>query len=119
MSLVVKPLVESLQRTIPMLVRRAPPSGEYLEGVLSSQDLPRCCELLAAAFGPPVKDFGKPAAFVPPVNNVITGLGGIRLEQCLFIKHGEQQQVFYAALWPWASDASRVTLKIGITIVSS
>lgn len=118
MTAVVKPLVESLQKTIPMLVRRAPPTGDCLEGVLSSQDLERCCALLAAALGPPAKEFGKGATFDPAVKEVITGLGGIRLEQCLFVKRGEERQVLYAALWPWASDSSRVTLKVGISIVS-
>lgn len=119
MTVVAKPLVDSLQRTIPMLVRRVAPTGDYLESVLSAQDLSRCFDLLAATFGPPVKDFGKAAtAFDPPIKEVVDGVGGIRLEQCLFVKRGEQRQVLYAALWPWASDASRVTLKVGIVVVS-
>ncbi len=110
-----QPLVDSLQKQVPMLVRRAPPTGDYLEGVLSSQDLARCCEVLAAALGPPVKEFGKPAALEGPFQSAVQGIGGIRAEQCLYLKQGDQQEILYAALWPWASDETRVTLKVGIS----
>ncbi len=107
-------LVGVLQKQVPMLVRRAPPTGDSLEGVLSGQDLPRCCEVLTAALGPPVKDFGKTANLEGALQWAVKGIGGIRTEQCLYLKEGEQQQIVYAVLWPWASDSSRVTLKVGI-----
>ena len=115
MATLVKPLVESLRKDIPMLVRKAPPSGDYLEGVLSTDDLERCCALLTSVFGEPVKEFGKAATVDPSLQQAVTAIGGIRLEQCLYLKRGEQRQIMYATLWPWASDASRVTLKLGVS----
>ena len=110
----IEPLIVALKQAIPMLVRSAPSTGNYLEGVLSRQDLQRCYALLSEAFGPPAKDFGKPAMFEPAIYKVVQGLGGVRAEQCLFLKL-DGSQMAYAALWPWASDPVRITLKIGRT----
>ena len=35
------------------------------------------------------------------------------LDQCLYLKPCDGEQAVYAALWPWASDPRRVTLKVG------
>ncbi len=111
----VKPLIEELTKTIPMLVRKSPPPGDYLEGVLSTDDLERCCALLTSVFGVPVKEFGKAATLDPSLQQAVSAIGGIRLEQCLYLKPAGQEEILYAALWPWASDSSRVTLKIGVS----
>jgi hypothetical protein len=109
-----KPLITSLRTGLSMLVRAAPESGDALEAVFSRQDLDRCVALLSQSFGVPIKTFGQPPALDRELHRVVERLGGIRLEQCLFLKVGEGQEIAYAALWPWASDASRVTLKIGV-----
>ena len=108
------PLIETLKTSIPMLVRSAPSTGDYLEGVLSRQDLARCAALLNDALGPAAKDFGQDAKLEPPVQRAIDARGGIRREQCLYVKSIASGQVVYAALWPWASDPTRITLKVGI-----
>ena len=100
-----------------MVVRTAPPSGDYLEGVFSREAVERCTLLLKETFGPPAKEFGAAPAFAKNLHPVITHLGGIRPEQCLFLLHRESQPVAYAALWPWASDATRITLKVGVVIL--
>ena len=115
MDPMLKSLIASLRSTIPMLVRSAPASEDYLEGVLAREELQRCCALLSERLAPPIKDFGKAAAFEPPVQKVVASLGGIRLEQCLFLKQGEEGHAVYAALWPWASDPLRITLKVGVS----
>ena len=109
-----KPLVTALQQGIPMEVRAAPPSGDYLEGVLSRPDLSRCYDQLAQHLGPPAKDFAKPVAFPQDVQRIVNDLGGIRGDQCLFLKSVDGTQAIYAALWPWASDPRRITLKVGL-----
>ncbi len=109
-----KSLIAALQPGIPMTVRSAPPSGDYLEGVLSRPDLARCYELLVQQLGPPAKDFGQPVAFAKDLQRIVNDLGGIRGDQCLFLKSLEGRQTVYAALWPWASDPRRITLKIGL-----
>jgi len=97
-----------------MLVRAAPDSGEALDAVFSRQDLDRCAALLGESFGAPAKAFGQPVKLDRERQRVVDLLGGIRVEQCLFLKMGDGQEVAYATLWPWASDPTRVTLKVGI-----
>lgn len=110
----IQPLVETLRTKVPMLVRSAPSTGEYLEGVLSRNDLQQCYALLTETFGGPVKEFGRAAKFEPAIQQAIHRFGGIWVDQCLFLKQGEAGQMAYAALWPWASDPGRLTLKVGL-----
>lgn len=85
-----------------------------MEGVLLQQDLSRCKALLAEQLGPPVKDFGVVAKLDRPTAKTIEKLGGVWTNQCLFLSRIDAQSAIYAMLWPWGSDASRVTLKVGI-----
>jgi len=111
----VKLLIEAIQKSIPFVeVRWAPASGDYLEGVLSRKDLARCCVLLRGTFGTAAKDFGKVVRFTQQRQAVVDSLGGIRPDQCVFLKEAPNQPIAYAALWPWASNPDRVTLKVGI-----
>ncbi|MBI3083036.1 MAG: hypothetical protein HYY90_01525 [Candidatus Omnitrophica bacterium] len=111
----ITPLIESLRGTISFVERRTEQTSDpYFEAVLLRQDLDRCCGLLREVFGQPVKDFGEPVRLEPKVQTAVDLLGGVRIEQCLFVVKGEAQQAAYAALWPWASDRTRVTLKVGL-----
>lgn len=115
MAPVVKPLIDALQQAIPFVeTREASPSGDYLEGVLSREDLGACCELLSGAFGPAAKEFGKVVRFTRQCQAMVDALGGIRTDQCLFIKEEANRPVAFAALWPWAANPDRVTLKVGV-----
>jgi hypothetical protein len=115
MDLTVQSLIEVIKRKVPVLVcRSAATSVDYLEVILAHQELQACCEVLTEALGPPTKEFGKVVRFAPPIQKAVDRLGGIRLDQCLFLKAAAPQQMIYASLWPWASDATRVTLKIGL-----
>ena len=114
MDALISPLIETLKHAVPMLVRSAPSTGDSLEGVLSRQDLARCAALLSEALGPAAKDFGQSPKLEPRVQRAIDARGGIRREQCLYVKPIASGQAVYAALWPWASDPTRITLKVGI-----
>ena len=108
-------VIEAVKQKIPIAQQRsAPAATDYFEAVLSHQDLQACYGLLSEQLGAPPKEFGKSAKFESKIQKAVDRLGGIRLEQCLFLKTVEPQRVIYAALWPWASDATRVTLKIGV-----
>ena len=105
----------SLQSAVSFNVLRAsPPSGERLEGVLSRPHLDACCRLLGQALGQPVKPFGQSAQFDPRTEYLVQSLGGIRPEQCLYLKPEGERHVIYAALWPWASNPEWITLHLGI-----
>ena len=108
-------LIETLSQALLFVERRTPAeSSRYLEAVIVRRDLTRCCELLQGALGPPLKDFGQSATLEPRIQQVVAAIGGIRIDQCLFFAKGEDRQVAYAALWPWASDPRRITLKVGL-----
>ena len=115
MAAVTQPLIEALQQAIPFIERRqASPDGGYFEGVLARGDLERCHKLLSGTFGPAAKEFGKTVRFAKPAQAVVEHLGGIRPDQCLFLKEEPNQPTAFAALWPWASNPERITLKVGV-----
>ena len=114
MHALISPLIDDLIKAIPMVVRSAPPTGDYLEGVLSRQNLKQCYDMLNVVFGQPTKDFGNATNLERNLQKLVDCVGGIRLDQCLFVKRDAEGNTTYAALWPWASDATRITLKVGI-----
>lgn len=115
MAAATQPLIEALQQAIPFVERReASEDGGYFEGVLARGDLERCCQLLGGVLGPAAKEFGKTVRFAKPAQAVVEHLGGIRPDQCLFLKEEPDQPIAFAALWPWASNPDRVTLKVGV-----
>ena len=115
MTIAIGPVIDALRLKMKFVELRAgPPSQDYLEAVLNRGDLPMCCELLVGVFGPPLKVFGEAAMLESSIESVVASVGGIRTEQCLFLQSIEGARAAYAALWPWASDPMRVTLKVGI-----
>ena len=114
MADVVAPLILALKGTVAFAeTRAAPASGDYFEAVLLREHLPSCLACLNEAFGAPAKAFGTKAAFERPIQALVSEIGGVREDQCLFVKALEGGQLGYAVLWPWASNAERVTLKVG------
>ncbi|MBI4598522.1 MAG: hypothetical protein HY737_09010 [Candidatus Omnitrophica bacterium] len=115
MKEMVKQLTANLKTVIAFVEQRAsPPTGEYLEGVLTRQGLEPCRKLLEQALGPPLKDFNEAKTLEPRIQKAVDRLGGIRIEQCLFFAKGQDTQVAYAALWPWASNPEKITIKVGL-----
>ena len=114
MDALISPLIEALRHAIPMVVRVASDSGDYLEGVFSRGDLPRAEALLRKTLGPPIKEFGATASFERTTQDLVNRVGGIRIEQCPFFQQRQSPPIAYAALWPWASDTTRITLKVGV-----
>ena len=92
-------------------------SDEYLEGVLEKEQLNVCAQLLEKALGPPAKPFDSAPNVEERLVPAIKKIGGIRKEQCLYLKALDAQRMGYAVLWPWESDPSQITLKVG-TITS-
>lgn len=113
MAVTVETLVGALQ-AVPLLERRSPAEKtDYLEGVISRQELKRCYELLMQQFGSATKEFGQPAKFDRVTTQLVERIGGIWNDQCLFFSAIDGKKAVYAALWPWNSDPTKVTLKAG------
>jgi hypothetical protein len=115
----VKELIATIRNQVPMEIRSAAPSGEFLEAVVQQQDLAGCVALLRQRLGEPVKDFGEAAAFDGATLRAVHALGGIQADQCLFLSEHEPTVFVYGALWPWASDPARLTVRIGMCRVPS
>jgi len=68
-------------------------------------------------FGRPVKPEGKKSPFSLRFNSSAGFLGGIQINQALFIKklkHGE----FYGSLWPWQRKDENITIHLGFSSAS-
>ena len=85
----------------------------YLEGVVARPNLDKLLELLTKHLGPAAKEAGKTAKFSGDIQKLVDLLGGLRGDQSFFFKEGEGGKVLYAALWPWASNPEKITLKAG------
>ena len=114
MAELVQRLIPELTRAVPMKVRTARASGNYLEAIVLRKDVEGCLAALRQALGPPVKDFDNAATLEPKLQRALDEVGGIRIDQCLFLKSDEPPHTVYAALWPWASDPERITLRVGV-----
>ena len=114
MSELVKPLIARLKQAVSFVELRGHSSDRYLEAVLVKPHLEGCITLLREVFGPPLKEFGQPALFDAKMQKALSLIGGIRTDQALSFAKDEAQLVAYASLWPWASDATRVKLKVGL-----
>ncbi|MBN1871883.1 MAG: hypothetical protein JW800_04845 [Candidatus Omnitrophica bacterium] len=106
-------LIEDIKKRLEVEVREYSDEEEYFEGVVRSEDLGQLAEILRNSLGEPIKQAGKQARFPRHLNKLIGLIGGIRIEQSFYIKEGEGSNFVFAAIWPWQSDNSRVTLKIG------
>ena len=115
MTKAVAELIGQLKEAIKFVeLRGSHETSSYFEGVLLQSDLPACRQVLQQTLGTPLKDFNQTVTFETQIQWAVSLVGGIRMDQCLFFAKGEGRQVGYAALWPWASDATRVTVKVGL-----
>jgi len=107
-------LIEELKETIRMEIRPNSQGSEYLEAVISKQDLELLHSLLKKHLGLAAKEPGKEANLPEEIQEVVDALGGLRNEQSFFYRQ-EEDEVIYAALWPWGSNPNKITLKAGVS----
>jgi len=106
-------LIEEIKKTVRMEIRPTSRGTEYFEAVITLEDLEVLHSLLKKHLGPATKESGKEASLSKKIQELVDSLGGLRIEQSFFYMQ-DGEQVIYAALWPWRSDPSRITLKSGI-----
>jgi hypothetical protein len=111
-------LIKEIKKTVKMEIRPTSRGTEYLEAVVTLEDLEVLRSLLKKHLGPATKESGKEASFPQTIRELIDSLGGLRIEQSFFCKQ-DGKQVTYAAIWPWQSDPNRLTLKSGVSKVVS
>ncbi len=90
-------------------IRRSSMEIELLNGVDEEGG-----QMLHRFFGEPVKSSGSPAEADVINNPVVKQLGGVYVDQTVYIRRGEDKECFYAALWPWHIRPGIVTLHLGV-----
>lgn len=106
-------LIEEIKETLSLEIRPNSKGFEYLEGVIHRKDLESLLSLLERHLGPAAKEAGREASLPEDIEELVEGLGGLRMEQYFYLRK-EGRTVTYAALWPWASNPDKITLKCGI-----
>ncbi len=97
-----------------MEIRPNSQGSEYLEAVMNTKDIEMLNSLLKKYLGLAAKERGKEANLSKEIEELVDSLGGLRKEQSFFYKQ-DGNHVIYAALWPWESDPTKMTLKCGVS----
>jgi hypothetical protein len=110
-------MIEEIKETFKMEIRPNSQGSAYLEAVVETKDIESLYSLLRRYLGPAAKERGKEANLPKEIEELVDSLGGLRKEQSFFYRQ-EGHQVIYAALWPWESDRTKITLKSGVSELS-
>jgi hypothetical protein len=95
-----------------MEIRPNSQGSEYLEAVINTKDMELLHSLLRKYLGSAAKEYGEEANLPKEIQILADSLGGLRNEQSFYYRE-EGHQVIYAAIWPWKSDPTKLTLKSG------
>jgi hypothetical protein len=107
-------MIDEIKETFRMEMRPNSRGSDYLEAVMDAKDIELLNSLLKRYLGPATKERGKEANLPKGIEELVDSLGGLRKEQSFFYRQ-EGHQVIYAALWPWESNPTKLTLKSGIS----
>jgi hypothetical protein len=110
-------MIDEIKETFQMEIRPNSRGADYLEAVVKTGDLELLNSLLERYLGSAAKERGKEANLPKEIVELVDSLGGLRKEQSFFYRQ-EGHRVIYAALWPWESNPSKVTLKAGVSELS-
>jgi hypothetical protein len=106
-------MIEEIKETFRMEIRSNSQGSEYLEAVINTKDIDLLNSLLRKYLGSAAKERGKEANLPKEIEEFVDSLGGLRKGQSFFYRQ-DGHQVIYAALWPWESDPTKLTLKSGV-----
>ncbi len=105
-------LIDEIKGAMELEVRVSPEADVHFEAVFQSKDMDKLVYLLEKNLGKPLKAIGQKVKFSKQVAKVVDLMGGIRHEQSFYLKEDENGEYMCAALWPWQSDPSKITLKM-------
>jgi hypothetical protein len=106
-------MIEEIKEMFRMEIRPNSKGSEYLEAVMNTKDIELLNSLLKRYLGLAAKEPGEKANLPKDIEELVDSLGGVRKGQSFFYRQ-EGHQVIYAALWPWESDPTKITLKSGV-----
>jgi hypothetical protein len=107
-------MIDEIKETFRMEIRPNSRGSDYLEAVINTGDLELLNSLLEKYLGSAAKERGKEANLPKEIEELVDSLGGVRKGQSFFYRQ-EGHQVIYAALWPWESNPTKLTLKSGVS----
>jgi hypothetical protein len=107
-------LIQEIKQTLRMEIRPNSQGSKYLEAVMNTKDIELLNSLLKRYLGSAAKERGKEVKLPKEIEELVDSLGGLRKEQSFFYRQ-EGHRVIYAALWPWESDPTKITLKSGFS----
>ena len=110
-------MIDEIKEALSMEIRPNSQGSEYLEAVIDTKDIELLNSLLKRYLGPAAKERGKEANLPREIEEFVDSMGGLRKGQSFFYRQ-EGHQVIYAALWPWESDPTKITLKSGVSELS-
>jgi hypothetical protein len=110
-------MIDEIKKTLEMEIRPNSQGSEYLEAVIDTKDIELLNSLLKRYLGSAAKDHEKEANLPKEIEEFVDSMGGLRKGQSFFYRQ-EGHQVIYAALWPWESDPTKMTLKSGVSELS-
>jgi hypothetical protein len=110
-------LIQEIKQTLRMEIRPNSQGSKYLEAVMNTKDIELLNSLLKRYLGSAAKERGKEVKLPKEIEELVDSLGGLRKEQSFFYRQ-EGHRVIYAALWPWESDPTKITLKSGVSELS-
>jgi hypothetical protein len=110
-------MIDEIKKTLEMEIRPNSQGSEYLEAVIDTKDIESLDSLLKRYLGSAAKERGKEANLPKEIEELVDSMGGLRKGQSFFYRR-DGNQVIYAALWPWESDPTKITLKSGVCELS-
>ncbi|RCK81386.1 MAG: hypothetical protein OZSIB_2255 [Candidatus Ozemobacter sibiricus] len=113
--------IREVLRVIPELktrfgVKRNPQENDPLlfVGVTDSAAIKEIAPLVETFFGKPYKPPGETAFLMNLFDHFVKEVGGVRREQTLFRKEISKGLNLFCAFWPWASDPTKTSVRIGL-----
>ncbi|MDP3790037.1 MAG: hypothetical protein Q8R48_06525 [Candidatus Omnitrophota bacterium] len=107
-------IIDDIKSAVDLEIRTSADAHEYFEAVFMSKDMEKLASILKENMGDPLKPAGKNVRFDRNIQKIVDIIGGLRREQSFYVKDEGADKYMYVALWPWQSDPSKTTLKIGI-----
>jgi len=107
-------IIDDIKNTVNLEIRTSSDANEYFEAVFMSKDMVKMASILKENIGDPLKPAGKDVKFDRKIQKIVDLIGGLRREQLFYVKDEGADKYMYVALWPWQSNPSKTTLKIGI-----
>jgi hypothetical protein len=111
-------MIDEIKNRFKLEIRPNSEGSEYLEAVLDAGEFGGLSSFLGEHLGPIAKEAGKEAKLPGQIVEIVEAIGGLRNDQSFFYRL-DGDKLTFAAIWPWATNPKKMTLKSGICELSS